>query len=61
MLSLVSSGLYSPNLIPFVDSLITLPMLDIFAPNLEACFLLTIIYHSIPGAGKLASTLTRPG
>ena len=44
-----------------VDNLITFPILDILALNLEACFLFTLISHSIPGAGKLASTLTRPG
>ena len=35
--------------------------IEILAPNFEACFLLTFISHSIPGAGKLASIFTRPG
>ena len=61
MLSLESSGLYSPSLIPLVASLITLPIVDILAPNLAACLRLTFISHSIPGAGKLSSMLINSG
>ena len=61
ILSLLSSGLYSPSLRPFVASLITLPIDVMLAPNLDACFLSTLISHSIPGAGKLSSTFINFG
>ena len=61
ILSLLSSGLYSPSFSPFVASFITFPIDVILAPNFEACFLSTFISHSIPGAGKLSSIFINLG